>query len=116
MLPDPSPEVADLGQEAELLQGPVYLLLSGVEEVHSYTPREKSGNQPQVLNALNDSFCLGSGWRGITFPKRVCSCKAAPKEATEVQGRLRTKAKVLFLLHLGIRAAGRIMKNFPENK
>ena len=49
MLPDPIPEVVDLGQEAELLQGPVYLLLSGVEEVHSDAPREKSGIQPQVL-------------------------------------------------------------------
>ena len=59
VLPDPSPEVADLGQEAELLQGPVYLLLIGVEEVHSDAPGVKSGNQPQVLKALNDTFLSG---------------------------------------------------------
>ena len=64
MLPDPSPEVADLGQEAELLQGPVYLLLSGVKEVHSDAPREKSGNLRQVLKALNDTFLSGFWFGG----------------------------------------------------
>ena len=59
VLPDPNPEVVELGQEAELLQGPVYLLLSGVEEVHSDAPGVKSGNQPQVLKALNDTFLSG---------------------------------------------------------
>ena len=42
--------------------------------------------------------------------------QGSPKEATEVQGHLEDPAKVLFLLHLGIRAAGRIVKNFPDER
>ena len=86
MLPDPSPEVADLGQEAEMLQGPVYLLLSGVEEVHSDAPREKSGNQPQVLKALNDSFLSGFWLVGNNLSQACVHQQGSPKEATRVQG------------------------------
>ena len=65
--------------EAVVLQGPVYLLLSGVKEVYSDAPREKSGNQPQVLNALNDSFCLGSGWRGNNLSQACVFLQGSPK-------------------------------------
>ena len=59
VLPDPNPEVVELDQEAQLLHGPVYLLPSGVEEVPSDVRRGKSGNQPQILNALSDTFLSG---------------------------------------------------------
>ena len=54
-IPDLSPEVADTGLEAVLLQGAVFLLLFGVEEVLSNAPEEKSGLWHR-FNSLSDSF------------------------------------------------------------
>ena len=46
--------------------------------------------------------------------------QGSPKEATKVQEHLEDPAKVPILLHqvlrLGIRAVGRIVKNFPEKE
>ena len=54
-IPDQNLEVADTGLEAVLLQGAVFLLLFGVEEVLSDAPEEKSGLWHR-FNSLSDSF------------------------------------------------------------
>ena len=95
-------------------KGPVYLLLSGGEEVLSDAPGVKSGNQPQV-QALNDTFLYGNN-----LSQARVYLQGSPKEATEVQGHLEDPAKVLFILHqdlcLKIRATEGIVKNFPKKE
>ena len=95
---------------------PVFLLLSGVEEVLSDAPGAKSGNQPQVQSLKR--FLSGFWLAGNNLSQACVHLQGSPKEATEVQGHLEDPAKVLFLLHqvLGISATGRIVKNFPEKE
>ena len=77
MLPDLSLEVAVIGLGAVELQGAVFLLPFGVEEVLSDALEEGLGLwQVQLLKRYLSGF---SGWRGITSPKRVCTCKAAQR-------------------------------------
>ena len=57
---------------------------------------------------------------GNNLSQACVHLQGSPKEATEVQGHLEDPAKVLFILHqvlhLGIRAAEGIVKNFPKKE
>ena len=89
--PDLSPEVADTGLEADLLQGAVFLLPFGVEEVQSDALEEGLGLwQVQSLKRFLSGL---SGWRGITFPKRVCTCKAAQRRLPRFRGTWRIQPR-----------------------
>ena len=116
-IPDHSLEVADTGLEAVLLQGAVFLLPFGVEEVLSDALEEGLALwQVQLLKRFLSGFWLA----GNNLSQACVHLQGSPKEATKVQEHLEDPAKVLFLLHqvlrLGISATGRIVKNFPEKE
>ena len=97
LIPDPSLEVADR------FRGAVLLLVIG----HRFSKLKR--------------FLSGfSGSGGITSLKACVHLQGSPKGDAKVQEHLEDPAKVLSLLHqvlrLGIGAAGRIVKNFPEKK
>ena len=100
-----------------MLQGSVFLLPFGVEEVLTEALEEGLGLwQVQNLKRVKLGYLVGGG---ITLLACVHP-QGSLREATEDQGHLKVLAKDLFILHqvfrLGIRTTVDIMKNFPKKE